>query len=187
MASFDNFKGQRIVELRAAVAVFNRQIGQRRTDVELSQSFGGAGNVIGNGNNVANHIVKQFKLHCQRLFGSAADAVFKLSQFNRGKAGGIQHRLTVNKVFVLQHFGGKFALNLNKIADNIVVFDFQIGNVDRLGIFVLQFKNQFMAVFLQFLNGIERRIIAGADKAAVTRQQRQFFIKRLIQRFDQIS
>ena len=92
----------------------------------------------------------------------------------------------MNKVFVLQHFGGKFALNLNKIADNIVVFDFQIGNVDRLGIFVLQFKNQFMAVFLQFLNGIERRIIAGADKAAVTRQQRQFFIKRLIQRFDQI-
>ena len=58
----------------------------------------------------------------------------------------VQNRLTVNELFVFQHFGGKLALHFDKIADNVVVFDFKVRNTGAFGIFVLQLHNQLMAV-----------------------------------------
>ena len=186
MAPVCHVKDQRIVQNRTAVVFFDGQIGQSRADVKLRQRLGRARNVIGSNRDVLNQIVEYFNFHRQRLVGRTADFIFQIGQFDRGKTRSVQNRLTVNELFVFQHFGGKLALHFDKIADNVVVFDFKVRNTGAFGIFVLQFHNQLMAVVLYLLNLVQRRIIALSDKTAVTRQQRQFFLQRTVQSRNQM-
>ena len=88
----------------------------------------------------------------------------------------------MNKVFVLQHLRRKFALHFDKIADDIVIFDFEIGYPGGFGILVLQLDNHLMAVVFKQLYFIQRRIKTFTDKTAVTCQKRQILSQSLFQR-----
>src|SRR5215472_3813787 len=173
-----------IVDLRADIIALDRERGERAGHVESRNGLGGVLDSSARGRNRGREAIEDFELQRQRAFGRSGDLRFQLAKFGGGEADLPGGGLAMNEGGVEWRGHQLFAVlrrNINEIAEHIVVPDFQRANAGGFGVAHLQARDHAPRFVAQRARPIERRCVAGADKAAVAPQMWQLVSEHLAQ------
>ena len=161
------------------IILFGGKDGERDRDIKRRERASNFSDLFGQIIYLANQIDKYFLFNGQRLVGGGRKITFKLRQFRRGKADIIGKCLTMDEwvvfLFFIAMFDHEFVRvaggDINKIAEHIIISDFERINACHLAIFGLQVRDMLLAVIAQGSEFIEPRIVTGFNKAAITVQK----------------
>ena len=121
--------------------------------------------------------VEYFKFHRQRPLGGICDLGFELAELGGGEAHLSGGGLPMDERGIERRRHQLVAMlrsDVDKIAEHVVVPDFQRADAGGLGIFDLKRGDDAARFIAQPAGLIERGVVAGADKAAVAAERRQF-------------
>ena len=131
---------ERAVDLRPHVATFDRQLGQRGGDVEDRKRAGGVLDGRGCRRHGSGELVEAFELDPERAVRGAGDLGFELAQFGGGEADLAGEGLAMDERGVERRRHQLVAVlgcHLDKIAEHVVVPNFQRPHRGRVGIAAL--------------------------------------------------
>ena len=175
---------QAVVDDRAHIASPDRELGERRGNVDFGERGGGPGNRLPGRGYPGGQRLEDFEFAGQRLVGGGGELLFEFGQDNRGVAARAGKGLAMNEAVVAgyRRFVGR--RHLDEIAEHVVVADLQRGDAGFVDISLLQIGDQTPAAVAKLAEFVELRVVPRRHEAAVTGEQRKVGSQRLVERLD---
>ena len=187
MAAIFDLEGDAILDHRADIALRHREIGMAGSDVERGERRRRTLDGIGMAGDLRRQHGEMLQLKSQRAITGLRYAGFDLAKLDRREADGTRQGLAVDEASARSAID-PLALarrHLDIVAEHLIVADFKAGNAGFADIAGLEIGDQPPAFIPQQPPFVEIGGIAGRDKSAVPRQQRQFRCQRPLQQRDQ--
>ena len=169
MPPVDDLQLRLFDDLRPAVVPLPGQFGQGHQHVELGQHVGRGLHPPPRGGHRVAEFQEQFVLQLLRLLVGREHLLLVFLQLGRDVALGVLHRLLAD---VLR--GDLLAVrvgDLDVVAEDLVEADLERGDARPLALLGLIAGDPLLAAVGQFAEGVQRRVVAVADEAAVAAGQ----------------
>ena len=157
-ATFDH-EGMAVVDQRARVIAFRRQMRERACDIETGERPGTILDVGALGHHAGNKTLEDLQLKPERAVGGAGDFRFEFAQLGGGETDLARERLPVDEDAVEWRGHQLLAVlrrHLDEIAQYVVVLDLENANAGVFGVARLQGGNDAARFIAQRARLIER-------------------------------
>ena len=182
MAAAADHKRERAIDSGAHIVAFDSERRQRRCHVDHGKRLRRKLDGRGCRGNHGGKAFENFQFQRQGALGGIGDLGFEFAELGGGEAHLSGGGLPVDECGVERRrhqFVTVLRRDVDEIAQHIVVPDFQRADAGGLGIFHLERGDDAPRFIAQRPGLVERGVIAGADKAAVAAERRQFIGQRL--------